>query len=97
LINQIQEKENIYDKLEAKIVSLRKDKEKSKTQINLIKGYETLDNILSNHRSTDDKIGLGYKESLKIVEGESSINMSTSENPTSYVNSLKGNNRQPNK
>jgi hypothetical protein len=62
-----------------------------------IKGSETLDNILSNQRSPDDKTGLGYKESLKIVKGESSTNMSTSEKPTSYANALKGNNSQPNK
>jgi hypothetical protein len=85
-MNQIKEKENICDKLEAEIVSLRKDLEKSKTQMKFIKGYETLDNILSNQRSPDDKTGLGYKESLKIVKGESSTNMSTSEKPTSYAN-----------
>jgi hypothetical protein len=62
-----------------------------------IKGYETLDNILSNQRSRDDKKGIGYKESMKIIKGESSTNMSTSEKPTSYANPLKGNNNQTNK
>jgi hypothetical protein len=44
-----------------------------------------------------DKTGLRYMESLNVVKGDSSINMSTTENPTSYVNSFKGNNSQPNK
>jgi hypothetical protein len=34
---------------------------------------------------------------MKIVKGESSTNMSTSENSTSYENDPKGNNSQPNK
>jgi hypothetical protein len=96
-MNQIKEKENICDKVESEIVSLRKDLEKSKTQMKFIKGSENLDNILSNQRSPDDKTGLGYKESLKIVKGESSTNMSTSEKPTSYAHALKGNKSQPNK
>jgi hypothetical protein len=61
------------------------------------KGYETLDNILNNQRSPDDKTWLGYNESMKIVKGESSTNMSTREEPTSYANALKGNTIQPNK
>jgi len=89
-INQIKVKNNICDKLEAKIVSLRRDLEKSKTQMKFIKGSENIDNILNNQRSPDDKIGLGYKESMKIVKGESSTNMPTSEKPTSYTNDLKG-------
>jgi hypothetical protein len=97
LINQIKEKENICDKLEAEIVALRKDLEKSRTQMKFIKESETLDNILSNQRSPDDKAGLGYKESLKIVKGESSMSISTNVKPTSYANALKGNNNQPNK
>jgi uncharacterized protein Yka (UPF0111/DUF47 family) len=48
-MNQVKEKENRCDKLEEKIVSLRKDLEKSKTQIKFIKGSETIDNILNNH------------------------------------------------
>jgi hypothetical protein len=56
-MNQIKEKENICDKLEAEIVSLRKDIEKSKTQMNIkfVRGYEILDNILSNQISPDEK------------------------------------------
>jgi hypothetical protein len=95
-MNQIEVKE-IYDKLEAEIVSLRKDLDKSKTKMKFIKGFETLDNIFSNQRSPNDKTGLGYKESLKIVKGESRTSMSTSEKPISYENSLKGNKSHPNK
>jgi hypothetical protein len=65
--------------------------------IKFVRGSEILDNILNNQRSPDDKTGLGYKESLNVVKGESSINMSTTEKPTSYANALKGNNSQPNK
>jgi hypothetical protein len=96
-MNQIKEKENIYDKLEEEIVYLRKDLDKSKTQIKFMKGSETLDNILINQRSLDNKTELGYKESIKIVKGESSTSMSTNEKPTSYANDLKGNNNQCNK
>jgi hypothetical protein len=38
--------------------------------------------------------GLGYKESLKIVKGESSTSMTTNEKPTSYANALKGKKQQ---
>jgi hypothetical protein len=62
--------EIICEKLEEEIVFLRKYLENSKTQMKFIKGFETLDNILSNQRSPDEKIGLGYKESLKIFKGE---------------------------
>jgi hypothetical protein len=98
-MNQIKEKENIYEKLEVEIVSLRKDLEKSKTQMNIkfIRGYEILDNILSNQRSPYEKTGLGYKKSSNVVKGEPRINMSTTKNPTSYGNVLKGNNIYPNK
>jgi hypothetical protein len=96
-MNQINEKENIYEKLEVEIISSRKYLEKCKTKIKFIKGVQTLDNILSNQRSRHDKTWLGYKESLKIIMGESSTSLSTSEKPTSYANSLKGNNHHPNK
>jgi hypothetical protein len=62
-----------------------------------IKGSKTIDNMLRNQRSPDEKTGLGYKESLEIVKGESRTNMPTSEKPTSYENYLKGNNNQPKK
>jgi hypothetical protein len=56
-MNQIKEKDNICEKLEAKIVSLRKYLEKSKTQMNIkfVRGSEILDNILNNQRSPDEK------------------------------------------
>jgi hypothetical protein len=96
-MNQIKEKESICDKLEEKIVSLRKDLEKYNTQMKFIKGSETLDKIINNQRPPNDKTELGYKESLKIFKGESSTNISTSGKLISYANALKGNNRQPNK
>jgi hypothetical protein len=96
-MNHVKEKENRCDKLEEKIVSLRKDLEKSKTQIKFIKGSETIDNIFNNQRSSYDKKRLGYKKSLKIVKGESSTSMLTTEKPTSYGNVLKGYNIYPNK
>jgi hypothetical protein len=89
-MNQIKEKENICEKLETKIVSLRKDLDKSKTQTKFIKGYETLDKIINNQRSLDDKTRLGYKESMKIFKEESSTIMTTSQKPTSYENVFKG-------
>jgi chromosome segregation ATPase len=57
-MNQIKGKENIYDKLVEEIVSLKNDLKKSKTQMKFTKGYESLDNILSNQRSPDDIIGI---------------------------------------
>jgi hypothetical protein len=96
-MNQIKEKKNICKKLEVEIVSSRKYLEKSKTQMKLIKGVETLDNILNNQRSPNKNTWLGYEESLKMIKGKSSTNMSTSEKPTTYENALKGNNNQPKK
>jgi len=65
--------------------------------IEFVRGSKILYKIISNQRSPDDKTGLGYKENLNVVKGESSIIISTTKNPTSYANALKGNNSHPNK
>jgi hypothetical protein len=54
--------------------------------IKFVRGSEILDNIVNNQRSLDDKTRLRYKESLNVVKGELSINMSTTKKPTSYGN-----------
>jgi hypothetical protein len=59
LKNQINEKEESCDKLEAKIVDLRKKVEKSNKFLNSSK---ILDEILESQRSPYDKSGLGHKE-----------------------------------
>jgi hypothetical protein len=65
LKNQINEKEESCDKLEAEIVDLRKKVEKSNKFLNSSK---ILDEILESQRSPYDKSCLGYKEEATHVE-----------------------------
>jgi hypothetical protein len=61
------EKEENCEKLEAELVSLRKDLEKSSTQLNISLKFEksakTLDHIINCQRSPFIKTGLGYEKS----------------------------------
>jgi len=61
----LEEKVINCEKLEAEVISLRKDLDKSNAQYNhnlkFVKGIETLDKILSFQRSPSIKIDLGYK------------------------------------
>jgi len=74
LMNQLKDKDNNCERLEAKVASLRKDLEKNKAQMNLnikiLKGSETLDNILRNQISPAEKTRLGYKEIHEATKGE---------------------------
>jgi hypothetical protein len=57
LNNQLKEKEENCEKLEAEIVSLRKELDKLNKNMKI---SQTLDVILSSQRSPYDKTGLGY-------------------------------------
>jgi capsule polysaccharide export protein KpsE/RkpR len=63
--SQLKEKEENCEKLEAEIVSLRKELEKTTNQLSRSlkfgKSTEILDNILSYQRSPFIKTGLGYE------------------------------------
>jgi capsule polysaccharide export protein KpsE/RkpR len=71
--SQLKEKEENCEKLEAEIVSLRKELEKKIDQLNRIlkfgKSTKILDNILSFQRSPFIKTGLGYDEKKKDPRG----------------------------
>jgi hypothetical protein len=107
--SQLKEKEENCEKLEAEIVSLRKELEKTIDQLNRSlkfgKSTEILDNILSFQRSPFIKTGLGYDEKQKTPEGDASTKVTkpskkeNEENPKSYANILKGsiNNESNNK
>jgi hypothetical protein len=69
LKNQINEKEESCDKLEAEVVDLRKKVEKSNKFLN---SSQILDEILESQRSPCDKSGLGYKEEATHVEASTS-------------------------
>jgi hypothetical protein len=69
LKNQINEKEESCDKLEAEIVYLRKKVEKSNKFLNSSK---ILDEILESQRSPYDKSGLRYKEEATHAEARTS-------------------------
>ena len=69
LKNQINEKEESCDKLEAEIVDLRKKVEKSNKFLNSSK---ILDEILESQSSPYDKSGLGYKREATYVEASTS-------------------------
>jgi hypothetical protein len=74
--SQLQEKEEKYKKLEAEIVSLRKELEKTTHQLNRSlnfgKSTEILDNILSCQRSPFIKTGLGYEKKQNTPERNAS-------------------------
>jgi hypothetical protein len=98
--SQLKEKEENCEKLEAEIVSLRKELEKTIDQLNRSlkfgKSTEILDNILSFQRSPFIKTGLGYDDKQNTTEGDASIKVTkpsekeNEENPESYANILKG-------
>jgi hypothetical protein len=69
LKNQINEKEESCDKLEAEVVDLRKKVEKSNKFLN---SSQILNEILESQRSPYDKSGLGYKEEATHVEASTS-------------------------
>jgi hypothetical protein len=69
LKNQINEREDSCEKLEAKIVDLRNKVENSKKFLNSSK---ILDEILESQRSPYDKSGLGYKGEDTHVEESTS-------------------------
>jgi hypothetical protein len=60
--NQLEKKEESYHELEAEVVNLRKNVEKSDTQIKFLNSSLTLDEILDTQRSPYDKTGLGYNK-----------------------------------
>jgi hypothetical protein len=98
--SQLKEKEENCKKLEAEIISLRKELEKTIDQLNRSlkfgKSTEILDNILSFQRSPFIKTGLGYNEKQKTPEGDASTKVTkpsekeNEEKPKSYANILKG-------
>jgi hypothetical protein len=71
--SQLKENEENCKKLEAEIISLRKELEKTIDQFNrslkFEKSIEILDNILSFQRSPLIKTGLGYDEKKKYPRG----------------------------
>jgi septal ring factor EnvC (AmiA/AmiB activator) len=69
LKNQINEKEESCDKLEAEIVDLRNKVEKSNKFLN---NSKFLDEILESQRSPCNKSGLGYKEEATHAETSTS-------------------------
>jgi hypothetical protein len=96
----LKEKENNCEKLEAEIVSLRKELEKTTDQLNRILNLgniiEILDNILKFQRSPFIKTGLGYDEKQNTPEGDTSTKVTkplekeNEENTKIYANILKG-------
>lgn len=70
------EKEENYENLKTKIVSLRKELKKTTYQLNrglkFGKIVEILDNILKCQDSTLIKVGLGYNKKQKIPKGYAS-------------------------
>jgi hypothetical protein len=107
--SQLKQKEGNCEKLEVKIVSLRKELEKKTDQLNrsLIFGKSTkiLDNIFSFQMSPFINTCLGYGDKQKATKGDARIKVTNpsekenEENPKSYANILKGfiNNESSNK
>jgi hypothetical protein len=97
---QLKEKEDNCQKIEDEIVSLRKELEKTTDQLNRSlkfgKNTEILYNIFSFQRSPFIKIGLGYDEKQKNLEGDASTKVTKAlekendEKPNSYSNIIKG-------
>jgi capsule polysaccharide export protein KpsE/RkpR len=63
--SQLNEKEEIVKKIEAKVVFLRKELEKTIDQLKFGKSTKILDDILNCQRSPSDKTELGYNQDQK--------------------------------
>jgi hypothetical protein len=60
--NQLNEREESCNKMEAEVVNLRKKFEKSNTHSKFLNNSMTLDEILDSQISPNDKSGLGYNK-----------------------------------
>jgi hypothetical protein len=97
---QLKENEDNCEKLEAKIVSLRKELEKTNNELSKSlkfgKCTKILDNIHSYQRSPFMKTCIGYDEKQRPPEGDASTNITNpsekenEEETQIYSNSLKG-------
>jgi predicted RNase H-like nuclease (RuvC/YqgF family) len=83
LNEQLEEKDRIIEKLEAKIVTLRKDIQKK----NMHNSSKVLDDIINSKKYHLDKSGLGYNQTEK---GSSSKTIEQETNPKSYAETIKG-------
>jgi hypothetical protein len=74
--SQLKKKEENCKKLEARIISLRKELEKTTNQLSRSlkfgKSTKKLDNILRYQRSPFIKLGLGYDKKQQTLEGDAS-------------------------
>ena len=87
---QLAEKEKHHEKLECEIVGLRKEIEKTKSRnLRLVKGSDTLDEIIKVQRSPLIKTGLGYNE-----ETTQASKSSTSK---SYIDAARMSEQRPNR
>jgi hypothetical protein len=97
---QLKKNEENCEKLEAKIISLRKELEKTTDHLNrrlkFGKSIEVLDNILSFQMSPFIKTSLGYVDKKNTTEGDASIKVTkplekeNEEKSEIYANILKG-------
>jgi hypothetical protein len=76
---QLKEKEDVCNSLESEIVCLRKELEKSNTNMKFEKSSATLDEILNCQRSPFDKTGLGYSEKKETAKEDSTSSKQLSE------------------
>ena len=60
------------EKLEAKVVFLRKELEKTIDQLKFWKSTKILDGLLNYRRSSFDKVGLGYNQDQNTFDEDSS-------------------------
>jgi chromosome segregation ATPase len=72
LKNQVNEKEESCHKLEDEVVDLKKKVEKSNTHIKFMNSSTILNEILDSQRSSNDKLGLGYKNEDTHLEASTS-------------------------
>jgi hypothetical protein len=74
LANKLNEMEDIYNERELKIVCLRKELDKTVSQLNTNMRFEkslvVLDKILNVQRSPFDRTRLGYSNSQKNIDFE---------------------------
>jgi hypothetical protein len=94
LTNKLKEMEDICHKKEFEIVHLRKELNKTVTQLNTNLKFENsltvLEDILSIQRSPLDKTGLGYDNSQKNIDGSANhVIPEKKETTQNYANVLK--------
>jgi hypothetical protein len=84
ILKQLNDREQVCEKLEAKIELLKGEFEKEKKGSKFENNSKILDEILNSHRSSNNKTGLGY------TQDSTSTSQGSFKRPINYLDAIKG-------